>query len=196
MMEKELKNLINNHLSFGNFNAILCFKNRLLEFNLLYEEIKALFNPKKVEISLFDLDNFEMKEIDVSASFKNKNAIRKVIFIHDEEKIILEHYKEFFLIEHLFRFDNFHSLKQGKSVIEKYLSKEIDSKLIMGFELSIHINSLVNSVEENIEDASLHPIITLTNVNNKLKKEIYNFENNKISDQKIKLIEQYIYNFR
>jgi hypothetical protein len=183
-----LETILNNSSSFGKFNAILFFKNRQLS-GAITSDVRNLFMPDEVHESFFDLDNSEILDSHIHES---TNVIRKDIFVKTKENLILECYKDNFIIEHLFNFQGVSNLT-GHAIIRKYFESELDSKLILGFELSIDIENFSNSLKRNINEISFYPILVVdkTNDNILIFKEHF-FDKDEIYHAKIKSIREYL----
>lgn len=192
MSENRMETILNNSSSFGKLNAILFFKASQIYFEIIYKDILSLFQPTEINSSLFDLKNMEMKEIDISVpQIQPQNSIMKIIFSKKMERIILECYNGCFIIEHLFKSDDIHSVS-GYSVIEKYHNQNSNSILVIGYELSINIDHYEESLKENITDISLHPIVVAKNIGGKFEKNEYISDNNILNEQRIKPIREYL----
>ena len=172
MMANKIEFISNDSISFGKFNAILFFRDVQSYLQIVCDDIVNLFKPDEINWSLFDLDNLEMKEIGGYPSSQASNSIIRAIFGKEAETIIVEYYNGQFIIENLCRYDNVQAI-EGSSVISKYLREKMNSSLIIGYELSIHISSYSSSLEENSKDTSLHPIVVVKKINGAFEKEEY-----------------------
>lgn len=186
-----MNTIVNDPSSFGKLNAILYFKDIGLHCQLIYNDIIRLFEPNEIHHSLFHLDKIKMIDINISElANQYNNGIIRIIFIKQNEEIILECYKEHFIIEHLIS-PSYLQKTNGISLINKFKKEKANSVLVVGYELSINIDDFESSLKENIYDSSLHPIIVLKNNNyHDFKKYISN--NNEISKLKMEVIKQYI----
>lgn len=192
MSENTIEFISNNSASFGKLNAILFFKASEIYFKIIYKDLLSLFQPTEIDGSLFDLKSMEMKEIDTSGNqIHSQNSITKIIFSKKTEKIILEYYNENFIIEHIFKSDDI-KIVTGCSIIKKYHNQNNNSTLIIGYELSIDVNSFEESLKESIIDNSLHPIFIIKNIDKQFGTYSYISDNSMVNDQKLKLIHEYI----
>lgn len=190
-MKSEIEDIYNNSSSFGKFNAILFFRDSSSSFSDIYKDIFESFNSAEIKSSLFDLDIQEMKEIEAPSSLHNTNSILKTLFINEVEGISLEYYKGQFIVEHLFWYKDFKAI-QGYSVIKKIFAEKVESNLVLGYELSININDYTLSLEMNISDEALHPIIVIKKTADSLSRQEFTGSYDNIGFQKIKLIQDYM----
>jgi hypothetical protein len=182
----------------GNFNCILSFKDGYLQINELYENIEKMFVPDEIFTSKFDLKKMEIDEFTFtqSSSFDD-DSIKKAIFETSYEKMILEFYKSQVVIEHLFKPGNIEFVKDGASSIINSLMKILDDyTLIVGYELSIYSNSFSKSLSDNLKDISMHPIIVIEKLGNKLESREYISDNSTITIEKLSLMNYYLKFFK
>jgi len=192
-MKSEIEDIYNSSSSFGKFNAILFFRDSSNSFLNIYKDIFKTFNTVEIKSSLFDLDIQDMKEIEAPSSLynNNTNSILRTLFINEVEEISLEYYKGQFIVEHLFWYKDFKEV-QGYSVIKKIFSENVESNLILGYELSININDYTLSLEMNTRDEALYPIIVTKKTKDNLSRQEFIGSYNNIGFQKIKLIQDYL----
>lgn len=190
MPESGIETILNNTGSFGQLNAVLYFKEPSSHFKLIFDDLIDVFGPEKIAYSLFDLDSDEMIEIQIiTFPIQNENAIIQAILIKKREKIFLEYYRDQFIIEHVFRPNDIEHVG-GYNLIDKYRQEKSGYILAIGFELSIHLSSYNSSLQENLSDASLHPILLVKDENDALT-EIYNAYDCELNDCKIEILQRY-----
>lgn len=192
MLENRIESILNNSASFGKLNAILFFNASQTHFDIIYKDLLSLFQPVEINSSIFDLKNMEMKEIDISIpQIYSQNSIIKIIFSRKMEKIILECYRGNIIIEHLLKTEDI-KIVNGYSIIEKYYNQNNNSILVIGYELSINIDSYEESLKEHITDNSLYPIFVAKNINGQFELNGYTSDNSKVNKQKVKHIQEYL----
>lgn len=177
--------------SFGNFNAVLSFSMSATDFPAIYEDLLDTFKPIDVKKSFFDLDKEEMKIADSIDVVGKPNCILRIILHRDEEDIILEYFDSKCLIQNLF-----HPQQQrdriGDKLIKKYLKKKGDSILVLGFELSMDIQSFKASLNDTTSDPSCHPIVIIKSPKGKRhEKDEYVSDSSEISRKKMEMILEY-----
>ncbi len=178
---------------FGNLNVILYCRVSYIHFKEIYEMSVCKFNPDEVLYSALDLDEMEMIDINffMLPILKN-NSILKIILIRKNEKIIIEYYQEQVLIEHMFRCIHIGML-DGCRIISKYQKEKQNTIIVIGYELSIHINSYELSLQENIADRSLHPMFVVRkDIYNNSSIEEYISDDSDVNQQMVKNIKQYL----
>jgi hypothetical protein len=193
MLGNRIESILNSSTSFGKLNVILYFEVLQIYFEVIYKDIINLFKPDEVRCSLFDLDNMEMRDIEFAAlSNQNNNSILRIVLIGEKEEIIIEYYQSQVIIEHLFRSDNINVLR-GYSIIEKYKKEKQSSILVVGYELSIDINSFESSLRDNVSDKSLYPIVLVkSDINNNCLIEEFISDNSKVNEQKVEIMKEYL----
>lgn len=187
-----IESIVNSSASFGKLNVILYFKALQNCFEVICKDVVNLFKPDEIRCSLFDLENMVMKDVEFSEFLSQKNnSILRIILIGGKEEIFIEYYQSQIIIEHLFRPDSIHILR-SYSIIEKYRRKERSSVLVIGYELSIYINSFELSLKENLFDKSLHPIFVVKNdIDSNCLIEDYISDNSNVNKKKIEIISEY-----
>jgi len=193
MLENRIENFLNSSDTFGKVNIILYIQTPQINLQIIYNDIIRQFKPDEIKCSLFNLDTMEMMNIDIPLFLiqKNTNSILRVVFVNKKEEIILEYYKEQFIIEHLFRPYNI-QVVNGYSLIGKYRKENAGSLLVIGYELSININSYESSLMDIIADNSLYPIFMVKNNNDSYSIEEYGSDNSEMSQQKSQIIREYL----
>lgn len=186
-----IKEILGNSISYGNFNCVVVFERGHSEFFRLYKEINDMFIPDEVVSSAFSLDSSEMEEFDISIPFSDDALIRQVLFFKGTQQISLEYYKGKFMLGHFFKYSDT-IFKDGNSIIDKYLKQEESIILVLGFELSLHLNIFNSSLEDNISDVSLHPITVIRKQDNICERKEYMHGDGQIYEQKNKIINSYL----
>jgi len=180
--------------SFGKFNAIYSNIGSVNRFKSIVEEVTKEFKPQETVFSRFDLESMEMLSFDFERTIiENDSIIYKAILSQKDEEIIVEYSKGKVLVEHLFWYYPERYLK-GINMIKKIIQDEKDGVLIIGFELSIDVNRVEESIEEVKSDKSIHPVIIIHI--GKTNKSISEHISDKsiITEQKIRIINSYIKN--
>ena len=192
MLENRIETIVNSSNSFGKINVILYFKAPHIHIEIIYSDIIRLFKPDEVKGSLFDLNKMEMEDIEISTFLnQNNNSILRILFIKENEEIIVEYYKDQFIIEHLFRPKDIRFV-DGYSLLSQYCKTKNNFILVIGYELSINIDSYNSSLKENLSDKSMHPIFLMKDNNGNHLTEEYISYTNKVNEQKIEIIREYL----
>lgn len=189
-MENELGFISNSLSSFGKFNAILFFKSDSRDFQIIYSDLVDTFRSTEIKKSFFDLDSQKMRVMDSIDPFNARNCIVQVIFKDESEEIILEYFNSQFIIENLFHSENLKTSK-GYERLKKYLTTKEDATLILGYELSIAIDSFDESLQNIIDDVSCHPVAVIKIHSGRLERKEYVSDPSEISKKKILMILQY-----
>ncbi|MBL7915572.1 MAG: hypothetical protein JNL49_11060 [Bacteroidia bacterium] len=195
MFEKNPDFITHDLASFGNLNTLLYFKVTNSYFEKIYCDLLRCFKAIDINYSLFDLDVFEMRAIEpaLALSHQNSNSILRIIFHNEKESMHLEYFKGHVIVEHLVRPMNIQLMK-GAAIIKKYRNAvKKNAILVLGFELSILINDFENSLESNLSDISLHPIIVISvSDNRRILLEEYDAVNSKVNEIKKEIMHGYL----
>lgn len=180
---------------FGNLNCVLFFREALSHLPAIYDDVTKTFLPDEIVASRFDLTELEMKDFDISNVIEVDNSIGKIIFHRSDEQIIVDYFQNQIFIEHLFRVDKVKTLN-GSLIISKYFKAQRNCVGILGFELSIQINSFIQSLTDNAADKSLHPIIVFEKSDDSLVRKEYVSDDSLITKQKMGMLKEYSKLFR
>jgi|SRR5690606_4842722 len=163
--------------SSGKFNCILSFEEKSIRFFEFYKLIETSFEANEINSSLLNLDNFEMSNFQINDNFENDNCIRKVIFNDSFEQIILEYYKNRYMITSLF-YAKETSGNFGINVLKKFYNRLEIVTIISGYELSVDITDFKNSLTSLENDRSQYPVSILqkriiSNEEDEFKNDVY-----------------------
>lgn len=178
--------------SFGKFNAIYTTIGSINRFKSLVEEVTREFKPEETVFSRFDLESKEMSFDFERTIIDNDSIIHKAILSRKEEEIIVEYCTGKVLVEHLFWYYPERCLT-GMGMINKIIQDdEKDGVLITGFELSVDVNRVEESIEEVKTDKSTHPVIIINFGKTNKSISEYRSDNSIITEHKMQMIKSYI----
>lgn len=192
MLRNEIESIISRLTTFGKLNAILHFNSEKVNCEIIYKDVISLFNPDEIKCSLFDLDKKDVKFIESFPSkVSNENIIIRVQFIKEGEQVFFECYKNCFIVEHLLAVDNI-SDAEGNFILNKYYREQNNSILVLGFELSVNIDSFESSLLANVSDESLLPILVVRNKNRRYLVEEFVQETNRVTERRVGVLRDYL----
>lgn len=153
----------------GKFNAILIFNGEGGAYRAILDSIERSFVGCQTASWLWDAKSYEMMDVfalpsqDIEGEFVNHTGIFRKN--SGEGEIILQYYDGKYFIENLFWFDDFDT-NIGHYIIRDHFQGQPGCTLILGFELSIHITNIEQSLTKTINDTSLHPVLILEKSSN------------------------------
>jgi hypothetical protein len=180
--------------TLGQLNVAVSIEADWLDFLFWHTQIIEQFNPKKVEYWDTLHSNYDIIPIE-TLTFPDPNIILTCAYYNNhKEQIQLSYFKSRIVLEHLHTARYVHIQDgSGARLIKQFFDSTKKNLIIIGFEIDIVIQNYHTSIEKNINDKSLYPIVVVDKDHDILKKQVFFI--NGMDKQPLEIIEFYINQF-